>query len=74
MIKIASLKKIYDNITVLDISELTIPKSQCFGLVGNNGAGKTTLFRTILDLVRATEGNVWIDEEDVSKGEQWKTK
>ncbi len=74
MIKIASLKKIYVNIAVVDIPELAIPKSQCFGLVGNNGAGKTTLSRIILDLVRATEGNVWIDEEDVSKGEQWKTK
>lgn len=74
MIKIASLKKIYVNSTALDIPELVIPKSQCFGLVGNNGAGKTTLFRIILDLVRTTEGHVWIDEEDVSKGEQWKTK
>ncbi|MEX0883302.1 MAG: ATP-binding cassette domain-containing protein [Cyclobacteriaceae bacterium] len=74
MIKIESLKKIYGDSTVLDIPALNIPKSQCFGLVGNNGAGKTTLFRIILDLVRPTEGNVLIDEEDVSKGEQWKTK
>lgn len=74
MIQITSLKKIYGEITVLDIPSLSIPKSQCFGLVGNNGAGKTTLFRTILDLVRTTEGIVTVDDEDVSKGEQWKTK
>lgn len=74
MIQITSLKKIYGETTVLDIPSLNIPKSQCFGLVGNNGAGKTTLFRTILDLVRTTAGIVTVDDEDVSKGEQWKTK
>lgn len=74
MIQITDLKKIYGETTVLDIPHLSIPKSQCFGLVGNNGAGKTTLFRTILDLVRSTEGSVTIDDEDVSKGEHWKIK
>jgi len=74
MIKIDALKKIYGTTTVLDIPALIIPKSQCLGLVGNNGAGKTTLFRVMLDLVRATEGAVTVDEEEVSKGEQWKTK
>lgn len=74
MIKIKDLKKIYGNTTVLNIPELTIPKSQCIGLVGNNGAGKTTLFRIMLDLVRATEGFVSVDEEKVNRGEQWKTK
>jgi len=74
MIKIDALKKIYGTTTVLDIPSLIIPKSQCLGLVGNNGAGKTTLFRVMLDLVRATEGAVSVDEEEVSKGEQWKTK
>jgi ABC-2 type transport system ATP-binding protein len=74
MIRIEKLKKKYRDTTALDIPELSIPKSQCFGLVGNNGAGKTTMFRIVLDLVRATKGRVLVDEEDVSKGEQWKTK
>ena len=74
MIKIDALKKIYGTATVLDIPSLTIPKSQCLGLVGNNGAGKTTLFRIVLDLVRATEGSVTVDDEEVSKGEKWKNK
>ena len=74
MIEVTSLKKIYKDTTVLDIPSLTIPKSECFGLVGNNGAGKTTFFRIILDLVRATEGYVCIDGEDVGRSEQWKSK
>jgi ABC-2 type transport system ATP-binding protein len=72
MIEIESLKKQYKKVTVLDIPQLSIPKSQCFGLVGNNGAGKTTLFRIILDLVRATEGRVLLHGDDVSKTEDWK--
>lgn len=72
MITINSLKKAYDFTVVLDIPELTIPQSQCFGLVGNNGAGKTTLLRLILDLIRATSGEVFIEGENVSKSESWK--
>ncbi|HAC14702.1 MAG TPA: ATP-binding protein [Bacteroidetes bacterium] len=72
MIKIKNLKKVYKQVTVLDISELEILRNESFGLVGNNGAGKTTLFRILLDLVRATEGTVYIEDFDVSKDENWK--
>ena len=72
MIQISQLKKQYKEAIVLDVESLEISKGECFGLVGNNGAGKTTLFRIILDLVRATSGFVKINEEDVSKSENWK--
>ncbi|WP_194776115.1 ABC transporter ATP-binding protein [Pararhodonellum marinum] len=74
MIKIEALKKQYKDVVVLDVEGLHIPKTECFGLVGNNGAGKTTLFRIILDLVRSTSGVVFIDGADVSKDEGWKSK
>lgn len=73
MIQISQLKKQYKEAVVLDVPSLEIEKGECFGLVGNNGAGKTTLFRIILDLVRATQGQVTIDGEDVSKSESWKS-
>ncbi|MFC3417151.1 ABC transporter ATP-binding protein [Algoriphagus hitonicola] len=72
MISVKNLKKQYKEAVVLDVESLEIPKSECFGLVGNNGAGKTTLFRIMLDLVRATEGSVEINGTDVSKSEEWK--
>jgi ABC-2 type transport system ATP-binding protein len=72
MITVNNLKKQYKDAVVLDVESLEIPKSECFGLVGNNGAGKTTLFRIMLDLVRATAGHVLLDEIDVSKNEDWK--
>ncbi|EKB49300.1 ABC transporter ATP-binding protein [Cecembia lonarensis] len=74
MILVQNLKKQYKDAVVLDVEELFIPKGECFGLVGNNGAGKTTLFRIMLDLVRATEGHVMLEEVDVAKSEDWKSK
>lgn len=74
MISINYLRKQYKDIVVLDVEHLEIPKKECFGLVGNNGAGKTTLFRIMLDLVRATEGQVLLDGIDVAKNEDWKSR
>lgn len=74
MIQISQLKKQYKEAVVLDVESLEISKGECFGLVGNNGAGKTTLFRIMLDLVRASSGQVLINGEDVSKTENWKAK
>ena len=73
MIQVSQLKKQYKEAVVLDIPELEIAKGECFGLVGNNGAGKTTLFRFMLDLVRATAGQVTFQGDDVSKTESWKS-
>lgn len=72
MLVLQNIKKAYGSNLVLNIESLEIPKGQSFGLVGNNGAGKTTMFRVILDLIRATEGTVLIDGNDVSKTEDWK--
>ncbi|WP_375579258.1 ABC transporter ATP-binding protein [Marivirga tractuosa] len=72
MIKINNLKKSYKQITVLDVPEMEIPEGQSFGLVGNNGAGKTTLLRIMLDLIRASEGEVLIDDDAVNNSEEWK--
>lgn len=72
MIQVNKLKKQYKEAVVLDVNQLEISDSECFGLVGNNGAGKTTLFRIMLDLVRATSGTVSIDGQDISKSEVWK--
>lgn len=72
MISVKNLKKIYNNVTVLDLPELEIKNAETFGLVGNNGAGKTTFFRLLLDLIPAAEGEVFSKGTDVKKGEEWK--
>lgn len=74
MIEIRNLTKKYEDVTVLDVPELTIPKGQSFGLVGNNGAGKTTLFSLLLDLISPTSGYIKSDEIQVNQSEEWKSK
>ena len=71
-IQLNNLKKCFGEHTAVDIPHFTIDNGQVVGLVGNNGAGKTTLFRLMLDLAKATEGNVLIDDIDSAKSEDWK--
>lgn len=71
-IQIEQLKKNYGEKTAVDIAEYRIPEGEMLGLVGNNGAGKTTLFRLMLDLLKADDGCILIDGEDVSRNERWK--
>ena len=71
-IQLNNLKKCFGEHVAVDIPHFTIGNGQVVGLVGNNGAGKTTLFRLMLDLAKATEGNVLIDDIDPAKSEDWK--
>ena len=72
MIEVNNLTKAYQDVTVLNIPELIIPKGESFGLVGNNGAGKTTFFRLVLDLIRPNSGEVISNGSDVSRSSEWK--
>ncbi|WP_196895671.1 ABC transporter ATP-binding protein [Aureivirga marina] len=72
MIQINNISKIYGQNKVLSISNLHIPKGECFGLVGNNGAGKTTLFNSLLDLIQPTTGTITNKNIEVHKSEDWK--
>ncbi|MCB0446437.1 MAG: ABC transporter ATP-binding protein [Gelidibacter sp.] len=72
MITTSNLSKKYNDITVLHIDHLDIPKGQSFGLVGNNGAGKTTFFSLLLDLIRPTTGHIKNNDILVQDSEAWK--
>lgn len=72
MIQVNQLSKTYNGTTVLKIENLSIPKGQSFGLVGNNGAGKTTFFSLLLDLIRPTTGDIINNSIPVHTSEDWK--
>lgn len=72
MITTSNLTKAYNNIKVLNIENLDIPKGQSFGLVGNNGAGKTTFFSLLLDLIQPTSGHIKNKTILVNESEDWK--
>ena len=73
MITIDKLKKNFVEKVAVDIEHYEINQGDMLGLVGNNGAGKTTLFRLMLDLLKADDGKVIINDIDVSQSEDWKS-
>ena len=52
----SGLQKRYGSQEALGGVDLQVPEGSVYLLVGLNGAGKTTLIRTLLDLVRASQG------------------
>lgn len=72
MIQVSNIQKIYNGKCVLNLPELSIPKGQSFGLVGNNGAGKTTFFSLLLDLISPSQGQITNKDVVVNKSEDWK--
>ena len=73
MITIDKLKKNFGEKVAVDIEHYEINQGDMLGLVGNNGAGKTTLFRLMLELLKADDGKVIINDIDVSQSEDWKS-
>jgi lipopolysaccharide export system ATP-binding protein len=59
------LKKFYGSREVVKDVSLTVRKGEVVGLLGPNGAGKTTSFYMIVGLVRASAGDILIDDERV---------
>ncbi|EAD8368666.1 ABC transporter ATP-binding protein [Listeria monocytogenes] len=57
-------KKIGQKNIVHDIS-FDIHKGEVFGLLGPNGAGKTTIIRSIVGLIRRSEGTVFINGKNI---------
>ncbi len=70
MIKTLSAKNIskkYGKKTVIRDISFEIKQGEVVGLLGPNGAGKTTCFYMIVGLVSVGQGNVFIDDLDITK-------
>lgn len=57
-IEIRGLKKNYKKTEALRGVTFSVPEGSLCGLIGLNGAGKTTTIKTMLELIRADEGEV----------------
>lgn len=61
------LCKSYKKRQVVSGVELQVGSGQVIGLLGPNGAGKTTTFYMVVGLTRPDEGQVFLDEENVTE-------
>ena len=67
IISISQLSKYFDDIVAFQDINLDIDAGEVFGLLGPNGAGKTTLIRTLVGLIRQSEGKAAIFGLDTIK-------
>lgn len=67
VIDIRKISKRYRNVNALNEFSLEIPRGTIYGLIGPNGAGKTTLIRILAALIAPTIGEVWFENQEVSK-------
>ncbi len=67
-----NLVKIYNKRRVVDGVSFEISKGEIIGLLGPNGAGKTTSFYMSVGFVRPDEGQIFINEEEVTHEPMYK--
>jgi len=67
-ININNISKVYDNgFEALKNINLNIKKGEIFAMLGPNGAGKTTLINIVCGIVKASGGNVSVNNFDIIK-------
>ena len=67
MIKIKHIHKSFGQLEVLKGIDLSIKKGEIVSIVGPSGAGKTTLLQIIGTLDKPSEGEVMINDTNISK-------
>ena len=61
-----NIKKTYKSRNVVNGVSVEVNQGEIVGLLGPNGAGKTTSFYMIVGLVKPDEGNVFLDDKNIT--------
>jgi len=61
------LVKSYHNRTVVDHVSVNVKQGEIVGLLGPNGAGKTTTFYMVVGLIKPDDGQVFLDDRDITR-------
>ncbi len=72
ILKADNIVKYYGKRAVVDGVSVDVKQGEIVGLLGPNGAGKTTSFYMIVGLVKADQGNVYLDDIDITKFPMYK--
>lgn len=66
MLRAEGLVKIYKRRTVVNEVSIEVNQGEIVGLLGPNGAGKTTTFYMIVGLIKPNEGEIFLEEENIT--------
>jgi len=72
VIEAQNLTKKFGDFLAVDDLNLKIKKGEVFGFLGPNGAGKTTSINMMVGLLKPTDGNILINNEDIGSVEKGK--
>ena len=61
------LVKKYKTRTVVDHVSIEVNQGEIVGLLGPNGAGKTTTFYMIVGLIKPNEGQIFLEDQEITK-------
>ncbi len=67
-----NIKKSYKNKLAVKGISVEVKQGEIVGLLGPNGAGKTTSFYMIVGLIKPTEGNIFLDQTEITKFPMYK--
>lgn len=69
ILEISHITKSFGTNKVIDDLNLSVPEHSIFGFVGQNGAGKTTTMKMVLGLLQADNGELFVNDEKVTFGQ-----
>lgn len=70
MIKFENLKKSFGEREILKGLTFEVQEGEILFVLGTSGTGKSVLLKTLVGLIQATSGNIWLDQEEISKFEE----
>ena len=67
MLKVSNIRKKINGKAIIDDISFKINSGNIYGLLGPNGAGKTTTFYSIAGLIKCDEGEIYLDDSNITK-------
>ena len=67
LLAVSNLRKSYGQLRVVDDVSFQVNSGEIVGLLGPNGAGKTTSFYITIGLIRSDQGQIFLDERELSR-------
>lgn len=67
MIKIKNVSKYFGTKAALKNINLEIADGETLAIIGGSGSGKSTLLKLMIGLIQPTKGEIWIDNDEISK-------